>query len=104
MPKVSSKASGDAIGELFRADQDVLQAAEAFRRAAAHVGLQKGRRGDEESDSILRDQFADDLGVERIGVIDDADAVDGGHPQRSHESEGVEEGQDAEDLVVRRRA
>ena len=49
---------------------------------------------------ILLDQFADDLGVERIGMVDDADAVDGGHPERGHESEGVEEGQDAEDLVM----
>ena len=41
----------DALGQFFRADEDVLQAAETLRRAAAHVGLQKCRRGDEESDA-----------------------------------------------------
>ena len=74
------EGEGDAVGELFCADEDVLQAAEAFRRAAPHVGLQECRRGDEEGDAVLRDQFADDLGVERIGMVDDADAVGGGHP------------------------
>ncbi len=93
------KCKCDALGELFCADENVLQAAEAFRRATPHVGLQKCWRGDEESDSVLLDQLTDHLGVERIGVIDDADAVGGRHPKRGHEAEGVEEGQDAEDLV-----
>ena len=62
MPKMSSKAERNAIGELFRADQDVLQAAEALGRAAAHVRLKESWRGDEERDAVLRDEFADDLG------------------------------------------
>jgi hypothetical protein len=47
----------------------------------------------------LLDQRADGLRVQRIGMIDDAHAIHRGHPQPGHESKGVKEGQDAEDLV-----
>ncbi len=90
----------DALRQFLRAHQNILQAAEALRRAAAHVGLQKGRRGDQEGHAVPFHQLADDLRVQRVGMVDHAHAVDGGHPQRGHESEGVKERQDAEDLVA----
>ena len=94
------ECQGYALRELLCAYENILQRAEAFRRAAAHVGLQESWRGDQECHFVFLHQLADDLCVQRVGMIDHANAMDGGHPQRSHESEGVKEGQDTQDLVV----
>ena len=99
-PEGVFEGESDALGKLFRADEHKLQTTEAFRGTAAHVGLQKCRRCDEEGDAILFDEFADDLRIERVGMVDDTDAVSGGHPKRGHEAEGVKEGQDTENLVA----
>ena len=58
-----------------------MQGAEALRRAAAHVGLQKGWRRDEEGHFVLLYQRADDLRIERIGMEDDADALHRRQPE-----------------------
>ena len=51
-----------------------------------------------------RHQLADGLRVERVGVIDGADARQQRHPQAAGEAEGVEERQHAHDLVGRARS
>src|SRR5262249_49284184 len=94
------ECQGHAFRELFRANQDVLQAAKVFRRATAHVGLQECRSGYQECDSIPRNQFADGFCGERIGMEDNADPVDRGEPQGDGESKGVEERKDAKHFVV----
>ena len=94
------EGKGDALLKLLSADEHVLQRAEALGLAAAHVGLQKSGRGDEECDVVLLDKRADGLCVERIDVEDDSDALDCGQPEPGHETEGVKEGQDAKNLVT----
>ena len=77
-----------------------MQRAKALGLAAAHVGLQERGRSDEERDLVLLNQRADDLRVEWIGVEDHADALHRGQPKPGGESEGMKEGQDAENLVA----
>ena len=91
----------EALRQFFGADDHELQAAEIFRRAAAHVDLQERRRRQQERDAVLADELADGFGVERVGMIDDADAEHRGQPERDGEAEGMEEGQDAEQAYRR---
>ena len=86
----------EALRQFFGADHHISQAAEIFRRAAAHVGLQKSGRREQEGDAVVADQFADGAEIERAGMVHHADAQHRGKPQRDREAEGVEKGQDAE--------
>src|SRR5271165_6415422 len=93
------KSDRDSFRQFLCANKNVLKRAKVLRGTAANVRLQKGWGGDEEGYLILADQLADNLRVQRVGVIDNADAIDGGKPQSRHESEGVKEGQNTKDFV-----
>jgi len=94
------ECESDAFGQFLCTYQNKLQTAKAFRRATPHVGLKESGCGDEEGDSVLLDKVADDLRIQRVWMVDHADSVGRRHPQRGHETEGVEEGKNAEDLVM----
>src|SRR5690348_13920603 len=93
------KSQSDALGQFFRADEDELQAAEILGLAAANIGLEESGRGEEKSDFVFADQLADGGHVERAVMIDNADAEDGGEPERDREAERVEKRQDAEEAI-----
>src|ERR1035438_1064730 len=93
------KGQRNTFRKLFRADQDILQAAEALWRATLQIGLQKGWCRDQECNFVFADKLADNFRIQRVGMIDNTNAVHRGHPQSCHKSKRVEERQDAENLV-----
>ena len=86
--------------QFFRADHHELQAAEILGRAAPRIRLQKRRRGQQERDAVIADEFADGGQIERARMVDDADAEHGRQPQRHREAERVEEGQNAQQAIA----
>src|SRR5205814_5295935 len=69
------KCHGDALLQLLGADQDVHERAEALRRAASHVRLQKCGSRHHECDLVSSDKRTDGLRVERIGMVHHTNAV-----------------------------
>ena len=101
MPNRSSNACGDALGQFLRTRRHEAQAAELFRRAAAQVNLQERRRGQQERHRVFLHQPAHGLRVERIRVVNHADAERRRQRQRAREPERMEERQHAENTVAR---
>ena len=93
---------GEPFGQFFRAGDDELQAAEILRRHAAHVDLQKRRRGQQKRDGVFADERADGSGVERIRMKHHARAELRRQAERDGETERMEKRQDAEQPVVMR--
>ena len=100
MPNCSSKAVRQPVRQFFRRRHDHAQAAEISRRTAAQIKLQERRRGQEKCHVVFADERPDAFGIERIRVIDHADAKDGGQTQRAGETKRMEERQDAEKTIA----
>src|SRR6516165_5572942 len=90
----------DALLQLFRPGHHDAQAAEGFGRAAPGVGIKKRGRREQHAHGILADQCAYGLCVERARVKDDANAGERGQAECARETEGVEEGKNAEDAIT----
>src|SRR5260370_36769890 len=80
-----------AFRELFRAHDDVLQAAEIVGLAAAHVGLQKRWSGQEKGHSVAAHQRSNRAEVQRVRMIDDANAKRGGKPESHGEAPAMQQ-------------
>ncbi len=102
MPKYCSNGIGQPLGQFFRADDDELQTAEILRRHAAHVKLQKRRRGQQDGDGVFADERADGPRVERIRMKHHARADFRRQTERDGEAERMEKRQDAEQPVAMR--
>ena len=90
----------NAVRQFFRAGHNKAQAAEIFRRAAARVSVQEGRRRKQHGDRVLVDKSADDARIERIRVEDHADAGGGGQAKRAGKTKRVKERKNAHDAIV----
>src|SRR5579862_39416 len=90
----------DLSRQFFRAGNDVAEAAEIFGSAALGVGAEKRGCREKQGDAVLGNESANGARIERIGMVNGADADGGGQAQRAGESKGMKKGQDAEDAVV----
>src|SRR5947209_8028021 len=63
--EVILERNGHALRQFFRAGHDEAQTAEFFGSAAAQVGVEECRSGEEHGYGILADQGANDTRIER---------------------------------------
>ena len=100
--KLLLEGIADFLGQLLSSPEDRLEGREILGRRSPHVDPKKGGRGHQDRGVILAGQPAHDLGVSRIGVVDDRRIEHQRCPERGRVAVGVEEGQHAEGHVGRR--
>src|ERR1700678_4023444 len=90
------KCHRKALWQLFRTNQDILQRAEALRRATLHIRLQERWRRNQKRHSVLLHERADHLRIEWIRVEHNTHALYRRQPKPGCKSEGVKERQYSE--------
>src|ERR1700679_3044162 len=98
--KLVLEGQSDTLLQLLSPDQNILQRAKVLWRAAPHISLQKGRSGNQKSDLLLLHQPTNHLCIQRIGMENNAYALDRRQPQARGKPEGMEEWQDAKNPVA----
>src|SRR5881296_788869 len=91
----------NAVGQFFGAGHNEAQASEILGGAAAGVGIQERRRGEQHGDRVFVDKRPDDARIEGIRMKNDADAGGRGQTKRPRKSERVKERKNSHDAVFR---
>ncbi len=85
---------------LLRAHNRQSQRRKIFRSATPHVVPGKRGSADQQGNAIFAAQLTDLARLERVRVIDDAEAGNDGKPEPVRETERVKEGQNSQQAVA----
>ncbi len=96
------KGIGNLTFQLLRSCDHQAQAGEVLFFCAAHVSGEKGRGGQQQSRFMLAHQLGDRRRLHRVDVVAGRETAQQRQPECGGETERMEEGERAADVVLRR--